>query len=232
VRKILAFAGAIVLTGSVCYGQEVTPDLKTGSKALLFEFNGLSFIAAGNFDGGAGFKYYISPSLAVRGGVQLSSASSKLSANPVAPATGIDGSQSATTGGISAAVERHMSNARVSPYFGGGVMFSTTGTNGKNVVVGNPPGAQTETKNRAAGETINGSTFLAGHNAGVFGLLGFEFFIKKEISLSGEYNVGYTSTSRANEVATTGAVSVTTKVGSSSTFKIASRGLFTLAVYF
>jgi hypothetical protein len=232
VRKILAIAGVLVLASSVCYGQGVTPELKTGSKALLFEFSGLSVIAAGDFDGGAGFKYYVSPSMAVRGSVQLSRATRVLAANPVAPQTGIDGSQSATLAGVTAAVERHMGTGRVSPYFGGGLMFSTTSTEGKNVVVGNPPGAQTTTKNDTAGETINGKTYLGGSNAGIFGLMGFEFFLRKEVSLSGEYSIGYTSTSRKDEVATAGAVSVTTKVGSSSLFNISSRGLLTLAVYF
>lgn len=231
-RKILAIAGALVLTSSICYGQDVTPDLKTGSKALLFSFGGLSVITAGNFDGGAGFKYYISPTMAVRGGVQLANGTNTIAANPVAPQTGTDGHQSATRGGISAALERHMGSGRVSPYIGGGVMFAVTSTESKNVVVGNPPPAQTTTKNNANGENINGTSYFGGHSAGVFGLMGFEFFLKKEISFSGEYNIGYTSTSRKNEQVTAGAVTVTTKVGSSSTFNIASRGLLTLSVYF
>lgn len=231
-RKILAFAGAFVLASSVCYGQDATPDLKVGSKALLFEFSGLSVIAAGNFDGGAGFKYYFRPAMALRGSVQLSKASSALKANPVAPQTGIDGSQSGTLAGISAAVERHMGTGRVSPYIGGGVMFSSTSTEAKNIVVGNPPPAQATTKNDTAGETINGSTFLGGRSAGIFGLAGFEFFLKKEISLSGEYRIGYTSTSRKDEQVTVGTTTITTRVGSSNLFNISSRGLLTLAVYF
>jgi len=232
VRKILAIAGALVFTSSVCYGQDVKPDLKTGSKALLFQFSGLSVITAGTFDGGAGFKYYISPTTAVRGAVQLSNANNTIAANPVAPATGMDGHQSATRAGLTAALERHFGSGRVSPYFGGGVMFATTSTESKNVVVGNPPPTQATTKNNTAGETINGTTYLGGHSIGVFGLMGFEFFLRKEISFSGEYSLGYTSTSRSDQQVVAGTVTVTTKVGNSNLLNIASRGLLTLAVYF
>lgn len=230
-RKILAMAGAFVLTGSVCYGQ-VTPDLSAGSRALLFEFNGLSVIAAGDFDGGAGFKYFVADSTAVRGGVQLSRGTSDIKANPVAPNTGRDGSQSGTLVGLSAALERHMGMGRVSPYIGGGVMFSTTSTEATNVVVGNPPGVQTTTKNEQFGETINGSTYFGGRSVGIFGLMGFEFFLRDEVSLSGEYRLGYTSTTRKDEQVTTGATTTTIKIGSSNLLDISSRGLLTLAVYF
>ena len=227
----MAIAGALVLTSSVCYAQD-TPDMTAGTKALLFTFNGLSFISAGNFDGGGGFKYYIAEGLAVRGALVFSNAHNTLAANPVAPATGTDGSQSATTAGFSAALERHLAKARVSPYIGGGGSFSVTSTEAKNIVVGNPPPAQTTIKNAGAGETINGQFFQGGRTGGVFGLIGFEFFLKKEISFSGEYRLGYATTSRKDQQISVAGATVTTKVGSSHAFNLASQGLFTLAVYF
>ena len=52
-RKVLAIAGAVVFSASsICYAQGVTPEMKPGTKALLFTFNGLSVITAGNFEGG------------------------------------------------------------------------------------------------------------------------------------------------------------------------------------
>src|SRR5262245_35806295 len=95
VRRVWAIAGAMVLTSSVCYGQDVTPEIGKGAKAFLFTFNGLSVIAAGNFDGGAGFKYYFWDGTAIRGAALFSNAHTKIAANPVAPATGTDGSVSA-----------------------------------------------------------------------------------------------------------------------------------------
>jgi hypothetical protein len=206
--------------------------MKPGTKALLFTFNGLSFISAGNFDGGAGFKYYIMDGMAVRGALIFTNAHATLPTNPVAPATGTDGSQSATTGGFTVALEKHLNNHRVSPYIGGGGLFSVTSTEAKNVVTGNPPPDQTTFKNRAAGETINGQFFQGGTSGGVFGLIGFEFFLKKDISFSGEYRLGYTTTSRKNQDVILTGVTTTTKVGDSHVFNVSSQGLFTLAVYF
>src|SRR5262245_862682 len=117
--------------------------MNAGSKALLFTFNGLSVLAAGNFDGGGGFKYYIKDGLAIRGALIFANAHATIASNPVAPATGTDGGQSGTTAGFSAAVERHLANKRVSPYIGGGGSFTITNTELKNAVVGNPPPPQT-----------------------------------------------------------------------------------------
>jgi hypothetical protein len=232
VRRVLGLASALVLTSSICYGQEVTPDMTAGSKALLFTFNGLSVLSAGNFDGGGGFKYFIQDGLAVRGALIVANGHSTLAANPVAPATGTDGSVSGTTGGFSAALERHLSKNRASPYIGAGGSFTVSSTDAKNVVVGNPPPPQTTIKNAVGGETINGQFFQAGKTGSFFGLIGFEFFFKKEISFAGEYRLGYSTTSRKNQDVILNGVTTTTKVGDSHQFNLASQGLFTLAVYF
>ena len=69
-RKILtaAWVGVFFLTGSVCYGQ-VTPTLGPGTTAVLFTFDGLNFLRADSFDGGAGFKYFLSEENALRVGL-------------------------------------------------------------------------------------------------------------------------------------------------------------------
>ena len=231
-RDILATAGVGVffLMGSVCYGQ--TPDLTSGTMAVLFTFDGLNTIRADNFDGGAGFKYFLSEENAIRVGLQMSKASSTEKANPVAPATGTDGKEEGTTFGISLALERHLRTARVSPYFGVGAGFSTTSTKAKNAVEGNPPGPQTTVKNLDGGLTIGGTFFQGGSTVEVFGLGGFEFFLTEEVSFSAEYRLAFAKFSPKDEEITTGATTVTTELGSSSLVDIASSGLFTLAIYF
>jgi hypothetical protein len=206
--------------------------MKSGTKALLFTFNGLSVIAAGNFDGGAGFKYYIQEGMAIRGSLIFANANTDIAANPIPPATGVDGKESATTGGFSAALERHLNNKRVSPYIGGGGSFTVTSTEAINAVVGNPPGPQTTVKNAVGGETINGQFFQGGKSGSIFGIVGFEFFVTKDISFAGEYRLGYTMTSRKSQEIIFNGVTTTTRVGDSHVFNIASQGLFTLAVYF
>ena len=232
-RKILTAAWVVVfsLTGSVAYGQ-VTPTLTSGTKAVLFTFDGLSFLAADNFEGGAGFKYFLSGQSALRFGLQFAKASGTEAANPVAPDTGVDGSEDGTTFGISLALERHVRTARVSPYFGVGAGFSTTSTEATDAVVGNPPGPQTTVKNLDGGHTISGTFFQGGSTVEVFGLGGFEFFLTEEVSFSAEYRLAFAKFSPKDEEITTGATTVTTQLGSSSLVDIASSGLFTLAIYF
>jgi outer membrane protein W len=216
---------------SMSFAQDVVPSLAGGSKAVLFSFGGLSFLSAGTFDGGIGARYYISDALAVRAGIQFTSASQTNPANPVAPNTGEDGKASASAVGFSGAAEWHMGKARVIPYVGAGFSFTTTSTEAKNAVTGNPPPAQTTTKNRAAGETVNGVTYVGGSSFQVFGMLGVEFFLYKEVSLAAEYRLGYMSTSRADQEVTSGTTTTITKIGSGSTFGISNSGSLTLAVY-
>ena len=230
-KKLFAVVALTTLV-SLSSAQDVIPSLAGGSKAILFSFGGLSFLSAGTFDGGIGARYYLSDGFAVRAGLQFTSASQTNPANPAAPQTGEDGKASSSAFGLSGAAEWHMGKARVIPYFGAGLSFTTTSTESKNAVVGNPPPAQTTTKNRTAGETVNGTAYVSGSALQVFGLLGVEFFLYKELSLAAEYRLGYMSASRPDQEVTAGTTTTTTKVGSGSTVGISNSGLLTLAVYF
>jgi len=222
-KKILLVALAILVIGSVSYGQDVVPNLTAGSKALVFTFGGLSNLAANNFSGGFGAKYYLSSSMAVRGVLQFSSAGTTTPANPATGDVGVDGETSNTTIGVGGAVELHMGSGRVSPYLGGGVGFSTTSTESKNPATATPPAVpvQTTVKNNNAPTTFT-----------VYAMAGFEFFLWKEASLSGEYRIGFSSSSLKDVETTTGATTTTVKQGSSSTIGIAAQGALVLAVYF
>jgi len=223
-KKVLVVVFAILLVGSMSYGQEVMPNLSGGSKALLFSFGGLSNLSANNFSGGFGAKYYLASSMAIRGGIQFSSATTSTPANPSPTQVGLDGSTSLTTIGVGGAIELHMGSGRVSPYIGGGVGFSTRSSENKNAVVAAAPGpaVQTTTKNQFGNTTFT-----------VYGMAGFEFFLWKEVSLSGEYQLGFSSTSNKDiETTTPPNPTVTVKQGSSSNFGVNAQGVLTLAVYF
>lgn len=222
-KKVLLVGIAVLTISSLSFGQDVMPNLAGGSKALLFTFGGLSTLNAGNYSGGFGAKYYLSSSMAIRAGVQFTNNGTTTPANPAAGQVGVDGSTSSTTIGVGGAIELHMGSGRVSPYIGGGVGFSTTSTEAKNAAVATPPATPVQTTTKNAG---GNTTFT------VFGLAGFEFFLWKEVSVSGEYRVGFSSTSMKDLEVTTGPTTTTTKQGSSSTIGIAAQGQLTLAVYF
>ncbi|MGB7219994.1 MAG: hypothetical protein WBD07_14450 [Vicinamibacterales bacterium] len=225
-RRILAAVGMVVLTSSVCYGQ-VTPNLAKGSKALVFEFNGLTTTAVTNSTtgpiSGAGFKYYLSPVNAVRGILELAMTNNTIAANPGTGQTGIDGSNKSSAVGVAVALEHHMGMGRLSPYIGAGGLFRTSSSETVNAVVGNPPGPQTTTKNGGGGSS---------NQFGGFGTAGFEFFLTNQVSVSGEYRLTFTATSPKDQEVTTGATTTTTKFGSQKNLGLNSSGFLTMSFYF
>src|SRR5437773_2321534 len=107
-RKVLALAGVFVLVGSVCYGQEVTPDLNAGSKALVFQVNLFNTaVATVNDDvtAGIGFKYYLSQPNAIRVVVEIAKSNATIPSNPGPGQVGADGSNDTSAFGVSGVLE-------------------------------------------------------------------------------------------------------------------------------
>lgn len=210
---------------------QVTPNLQSGTKALLFNFTGLDNLNANSFNGGFGGKLYLSPTMAVRGGLQFVSANQDRPANAPAGTQAQDGEVSASTLGFNGAIEIHSGASRVSPFLGVGAGFSTTSTENKNINFG-PSSSQRVVKNDPDGETINGNTFTAGNRFDIFGLIGAEFFIVKELSLAAEYRLGFSKISGKDAEVSQGTNSDKFKVGGTSGFGIATGGALTLSFYF
>lgn len=226
--RLMAGVLAVVLAASFAYAQDFTTSVAQGSKSMLFSFQGLSDLGAGDYNGGIGGKYFLSNNIGIRVGLVFGNYSQVVVANPGAGMTGTDGSRSGTEFGINAAVEYHLLPTRVSPYVGAGVSFTSASTEVKSMEVGNPPPAQDVTKNSAAG--VNG--YYGGTELAVGGLVGVEFFLTKEVSLGAEYWVGYSSFSPADQEFTTGSITTTTKQNSSSYIELTSSGYLTLSIYF
>jgi opacity protein-like surface antigen len=223
-KKITLIIALFVCTS---FAQEVHSFVGYGSKAVLFSFSGLSNLGANNFDGGAGMKYFLTSQMALRGGIQVNVSGTTTPANPTAGEVGIDGTTSSTMFGIEAALEYHLTTSRVTPYFGGGIGFATQSTDSKPVVTGPAPVYQTEIKN------ASGSG--AGTSVNFFALMGVEYFIVNEVSLSAEYRLGYNLLSPSDEEISSsrpGSVTVTTKGTSNHSLYLSSAGFLTLAVYF
>ncbi len=165
----------------------------------------------------------------LRGSLQFAHANQDILANPGVGQVGTDGSRTATQFGLSAALQYYLLKTRVSPYVGGGAIFSTTSTTSKNAGSVTPPAVftQTTTNNSLAGEL----GYVAGMTIGVAALVGVEFFMTKELSLGAEYQVGYSLTSRPDQEIITGPTTTTTKTGSYSAINI-STTVLTLSVYF
>jgi opacity protein-like surface antigen len=215
-KKVAILFTILILVGSISFGQDITPGPSAGSKGMLFAFDGLALIRAGAYQGGFGAKLYLSDYMAVRGMLKFGLNSSKTPANAVGQA---DGSSSDNIFGVGGAIELHLTKSRISPYIGAGIIFSTEST---DTIPSGAAGFQTTYKN------INGSTSI-----GIGALLGVEYYVTNGVSLSAEYQVGFTSTSYKDvEVSRPGAQTQTTKQGSATAIGIQNFGALTLAVYF
>jgi hypothetical protein len=160
-------------------------EIGQGSKAVCFTFNGLSNLGLGTIQGGIGFKQWISNDKAVMPTFLfgLNSTSNQ------APTGMTSDKNSELTLGLRVNLEIHkpLSNS-ISPYFGFGIGYRTGSTTHKpSIPTSNPTaGITSETKNTT-------STFVVG------GLLGVEFFIRKNISLSGHYTFDFESGSNTQK---------------------------------
>jgi opacity protein-like surface antigen len=223
-RKLATVLTILMLVGSVASGQDVVPGPSAGNAGMLFSFSGLANLGAGLYEGGFGAKLYLSDYMAVRGMIQFGLASTKTPADPGTGQIGADGSTSDNTFGAGGAIELHLTKKRISPYIGAGIMFSTRSTEEKDPAYAATGG----TIHQRTVTNANGYTKIS---IGV--LVGVEYFVTNGVSLSAEYQLGFTSASNKDvEESTPGSPTVTTKRGSGTLIGISNDGLLILAVYF
>ncbi|MGO9480670.1 MAG: outer membrane protein [Candidatus Kryptoniota bacterium] len=150
----------------------------SGSKALLFNFSGLSDLGANAYMGGIGGKIFLSDNLALRAMLQFGLSDSTIKSE--VPNT-TNATDDITTFGIEAALEYHFPiSSRVSPYVGGGAYFNVY----SETQTGSVP-----TGEAATSITDSYSTF------GLGAILGVEYFFNQNISLGAEYQFGISTLS-------------------------------------
>jgi outer membrane protein W len=180
---------------------------------------------------------FLTDRMAVRVAAQFQYARDNGEAHPTGTDRGIDGYKSGTTFGLLAAVEYHLGKGRARPYVGAGALFSTTSTDYKPTVTGPAPLYQGETKNELGGYTLGGITFTPSTTFGVAGLVGVEFFLYKELSLSAEYQIMFGMQSNKDQETNSGQPGARTQtyyptISSGSKLGIFNEGSLILTVYF
>ena len=231
VRRIAGLVG-VVVAASLVSAEDVSPDITTGSKAVLFTISGLDGLGAGAYNAGIGGKYYLMNPIALRASLAFSATSQKVPTT--AASGGTDGSQSGMMFGISAGAEYHLSFARVTPYAGGLLSFFNVSNKVVSPInVANGPKTTTTNSSGLTGLGVLGyvpqKSFVLG------GIGGVEFFITKEVSLGAEYQLGWhLPLGYESKVKTEGTPSTesTTKYVGYSEFSISNNGALTLSVYF
>ena len=226
-KSTLLLLAAVLVCGSLS-AQDVRPVLKSGAKSLNFTFGGLGTfgISGAGVSGGLGMSFFTSSDAAFRIGLQ---AAYNKSTTPY-PATdgGADGTSSTLGLGVGVDYLMYMNalTPRVKPYWGLGVQFGMSSSDVKPPIsntAGN--GSLTETKNGNGNE---------GTTIGVGGILGAEFFLYSELSLSAEYNLNLLSLTSLSDrvVSYKGNPDATTKRGSQMQILGFGAGSATLHIYF
>lgn len=223
-KKVIFIILIFVLVMSSAFAQEFNPRAK-GDKAMLFGFSGLGFLGVLEYQGGFGYKMFMSDNTALRLGLVFNYDKDNLPYPENDGIIGEDGYDKTFGVGAEIAIEKHNSFGRVDPYFGFGGGFFMTTTEAADPVWG-PTGStlvQPTLKNEIGGG--------AGMNFGGFLILGMEYFLNDNLSLSGEYHFGVDFTSSLTQEFDNGTTKIETKGGSSLGFGITSTGLLTLAIY-
>lgn len=217
----------LVLTfvASVSFAGDPKPLTRSGDKALLFDLGGLANLAAGNYGGGLGAKYYIASDLALRLsiGFTTSSQTDKNTQSPLPAGRLGESSRTTTEFSVAPAITYNLAKtSTVVAYVGGMVSFSS----GSDKREGNSGGLGAGFD---SGEEYSQSTTTFG----VAGILGAEWFPWENISLSAEYHLGY-SHSSSEVKSTTPPTTVTVDGPTTSGFGLgsANTAAFTLSFYF
>ncbi len=224
-KRMLILGFVLVLSAAIALAADPKPIAGKGDKALLFDLGGLATLAAGNYGGGLGAKYFIGSDLALRFslGYRTSSQTDKNTQDPLPAGRLAESELTSTAFTIAPAITYNIAkSSAVAAYVGG--MVSVTSSKDKRE--GNNAGLGVGFD---AGESYRESTTTWGFA----GILGVEWFPWENISFSGEYRLGYSHSSGETESSTT-AGSVT--VDGPSTWQIglgsANSAALTLAVYF
>jgi opacity protein-like surface antigen len=169
-----------------------------GTRALVFQFSGLSNLGAGAYKGGLGMRYYIQNGLALRPGLQVDFSAQKTKDTIHTPAW-TDAKHNITGIGLDLAVEKHATGmGSLSPYIGAEVGVSMMND-------------KTEPSLPA---TISTGTLLKatekGMKFGIGGLAGFEWGFTEGVTLGAEYTLGLSFNTGKTEYTYQGAPVVTT----------------------
>jgi hypothetical protein len=224
-KRLAVLTLVVLFLASVSFAGDPKPLTHSGAKALLFDLSGLAYLAAGNYGGGLGAKYYIAQDFALRLGFGFSTATTTTK-NPLSPLPAnqvAESKETVTQFSVEPAVTYNVARtSTVVAYVGG--MFIFTSTSDKRD--GNSAGLGVGYN---AGASYRSSTT----GFGVGALFGVEWFPWENFSLSAEYRLGYAHNSSETESTTT-ATSVTTDGPSTNGFGLgsANSGALTLSLYF
>lgn len=210
-RALMILSAVWLCAASTAFAQEFRPAVRQGANSLNFTFGGFGAfgLAGAGVAGGISYTHFISTDLAYRFGLQAAY-DRRTTPWPDNTLAGSDFTASSTALGVGFDYLMYMGSqtARVRPYWGPGVSVIYTKSSEEEAIANNAPnGTLLEKRNPGRND---------GLTVGVMGVLGAEFFLYPELSLSAEYNLNlFSLTSNSDYVEVRkNAFDVTEKQGS------------------
>lgn len=194
---VLVFAGTV---SAQTPSPQSEPDFLTG-KGLLFKFDGLANLGLNSFSGGVGLKYKIGEEAWLRHIISVS-------ANRYNPHQQVGNNSEYFNLNLGLSTDYIIDMYKrdnLKPYYGAGFSLSTGMTDN---FTKNPSTEYTNTANSYSAEIV--------------GLIGIEYFVKDNISLSAEYQLGAGFSYTENKTEFTSKPSTT----KTKTFSIPTRGFY------
>jgi len=205
-KKTLLILAVLSIAASA-YAVDASEGTQKGDKALLFN---ASFVNAGLYDGGLGFKYYLAPGLALRPALKfgyITTTDKDESIDTIAnrQRTYKDDVQETMTFGLELALEKTLwTNGAVNVNAGLVGSFGMTNYDRESGYTESEVVAGAGTADQTSWTSLYSTEFGGGL------LLGAEWFITEAISLGAEYQLGV---SLSSESVDQSATSLTTTVG-------------------
>ena len=225
-KQLIAVVLVLTLAvGTALAADNSKPIQKAGSTALMFDLGGLANLSAGNYQGGVGFKYYISNGFAVRAavGFGMTSTTTKNPADPIPTTQESESKYSAMNFTIAPGIQYNVAtSAAVVAYVGAQISYTmgsqTREGNANNFNVG----FSKDHEYKESTSTFGGAAFV-----------GVEWFAWDNISFAGEYRFNFSTTSGKAE-SKNATTSESTDAPSSTAFGLSSGNAanLTLCVYF
>ena len=206
-KKVALVLMAVVLVASVAMSQDVMPAAAAGAKSLNFTFGGLGTfgIGAAGAGGGLGISYFLDKDAALRLGLNVGVGSTS---TPAAVTGNSEAKSSTMDVALGVDYLMYSGTGRLRPYMGAGINVGFGSSTTEPSVTPALNGEVTKTTNTRG---VDGVGF------GLSGIIGAEWFMYNEISLSAEYMPALVSirTKADSETSIEGLSPATAKGGSS-----------------
>jgi hypothetical protein len=190
-----------------------------GKNGLRFTVQGLDNIGLGTVNGGVGLKRWMNSNTALRGDVGFGfSRTTQKSTDPLYT----DAKTKNSEFSLDAGVEFHfVTGQKVSPFFGGGINFGTSTYKYEYSILKVAPSNGTYKLYKSSSSSFGAEAFL-----------GVEFFMGKHLSLTGEYDLGLSSSTQKSQTETVGGVGQQPEAKTTYLNLGVSSAALTLTVYF